>query len=270
MTATCRVVLAARRMRGQWGADADTTTHHCDTGTLTHTHSCSHPRPNRSTHAHATTSTTCTGLHPQIIVVTIDFWEAAHRFPTGHYVRTIGNVGDTEAESEAILMEHEVKTSPFSAQVQACLPEKGWRITDEEIAKRVDLRDKVPQRRGAGTSPTSQRPAAVVVVSDVAGSSPPRLPPLPPTSSPFLAFCPQLLPFAASLTSHPSPSQPGVIVCSVDPPGCVDIDDALHARLLPPEEGGNPPGEPQLFECGVHIADVGHFIKVRLPPTSTP
>ena len=40
-------------------------------------------------------------------------------------------------------------------------------------------------------------------------------------------------------------------VCSVDPPGCTDIDDALHARLL---ENGN-------FEVGVHIADVSHFIR---------
>merc|ERR1719245_2152607 len=40
-------------------------------------------------------------------------------------------------------------------------------------------------------------------------------------------------------------------ICSVDPPGCTDIDDALHARLLP---NGN-------YEVGVHIADVGHFIR---------
>lgn len=40
-------------------------------------------------------------------------------------------------------------------------------------------------------------------------------------------------------------------VCSVDPPGCKDIDDALHVRELP---SGN-------FELGVHIADVTHFLK---------
>ena len=42
-----------------------------------------------------------------------------------------------------------------------------------------------------------------------------------------------------------------LLVCSIDPPGCVDIDDALHARQLP---NGN-------FEVGVHIADVSHFVK---------
>jgi exosome complex exonuclease DIS3/RRP44 len=40
-------------------------------------------------------------------------------------------------------------------------------------------------------------------------------------------------------------------ICSIDPIGCQDIDDALHARALP---NGN-------FEVGVHIADVSHFVK---------
>ncbi|KAF8656486.1 hypothetical protein AX16_002505 [Volvariella volvacea WC 439] len=39
-------------------------------------------------------------------------------------------------------------------------------------------------------------------------------------------------------------------ICSIDPPGCQDIDDALHARMLP---NGN-------IEAGVHIADVSHFV----------
>lgn len=57
-----------------------------------------------------------------------------------------------------------------------------------------------------------------------------------------------------------SPDDPGwkgrrdlrdLLVCSIDPPGCVDIDDALHAHPLP---NGN-------FQVGVHIADVSHFVK---------
>ncbi|KAF9456707.1 RNB-domain-containing protein [Collybia nuda] len=41
-----------------------------------------------------------------------------------------------------------------------------------------------------------------------------------------------------------------LIICSIDPPNCQDIDDALHARHLP---NGN-------IEAGVHIADVSHFV----------
>ncbi|KAF8306782.1 RNB-domain-containing protein [Clavulina sp. PMI_390] len=46
-----------------------------------------------------------------------------------------------------------------------------------------------------------------------------------------------------------------LIICSIDPPNCQDIDDALHARLLP---NGN-------IEAGVHIADVSHFVAMDTP-----
>ena len=46
-----------------------------------------------------------------------------------------------------------------------------------------------------------------------------------------------------------------VCIVSIDPPGCKDIDDALHARLL---ENGN-------IEVGVHIADVTYYIKHNSP-----
>lgn len=40
-------------------------------------------------------------------------------------------------------------------------------------------------------------------------------------------------------------------VASIDPEGCIDIDDALHARMLTEEK----------IEVGIHIADVTHFVK---------
>ncbi|EKM74947.1 hypothetical protein AGABI1DRAFT_80468 [Agaricus bisporus var. burnettii JB137-S8] len=46
-----------------------------------------------------------------------------------------------------------------------------------------------------------------------------------------------------------------LLICSIDPPGCQDIDDALHARPLP---NGN-------IEAGVHIADVSHFVHADTP-----
>ena len=80
------------------------------------------------------------------------------------------------------------------------------------------------------------------------------------------------------------------VVFSVDPPGCRDIDDALHVTRLGPDdprrrrrkveeeagggeerEEGNgddeeqqQPGEPE-FELGVHIADVSHFVRPSTP-----
>ena len=45
--------------------------------------------------------------------------------------------------------------------------------------------------------------------------------------------------------------------CSIDPPGCTDVDDALSVHFLPevnPQNGGS-------IEIGVHIADVSHFVR---------
>ncbi|KAG6836902.1 hypothetical protein H0H93_001489 [Arthromyces matolae] len=50
----------------------------------------------------------------------------------------------------------------------------------------------------------------------------------------------------------------GLVICSIDPPNCQDIDDALHARHLP---NGN-------IEAGVHIADVSHFVHPDNPMDS--
>ncbi|PWY99671.1 putative DIS3 3`-5` exoribonuclease required for 3` end formation of 5.8S rRNA [Testicularia cyperi] len=44
-------------------------------------------------------------------------------------------------------------------------------------------------------------------------------------------------------------------ICSIDPVGCQDIDDALHAKQLP---NGN-------IEAGVHIADVSYFVRPDNP-----
>ncbi|ORD94946.1 RRP44 [Enterospora canceri] len=40
------------------------------------------------------------------------------------------------------------------------------------------------------------------------------------------------------------------LICSIDPPGCVDVDDALHLEEFD-----------DFYEIGVHIADVTHYIK---------
>ena len=123
------------------------------------------------------------------VLVTIDAWDQDSRYPTGHFVRSLGEVETKGAETEALLLEYDVQYRPFPKAVLDCLPQEGhdWRVPtsleDPGWQGRKDLRD--------------------------------------------------------------------LLVCSIDPPGCQDIDDALHARPLP---NGN-------FEVGVHIADVSHFVK---------
>ena len=124
-------------------------------------------------------------IENQRIVVAIDSWPRDSKYPKGHYVRSLGPIGDKDAEREALLLEHDVPYQNFSQNVLKCLPSDpdSWRIPDEEYAKRRDLRE--------------------------------------------------------------------YFICSVDPPGCTDIDDALHCREL---ESGD-------YEVGVHIADVSYFVK---------
>lgn len=119
------------------------------------------------------------------IIVSIDNWDRSSRYPSGHFVRLLGEVGDKATETQVLLLEHDVPFTPFSPQVLSFLPEEGenWIVTDVDLPKRQDFRN--------------------------------------------------------------------LDVCSIDPPGCTDIDDALHARKL---ENGN-------YEVGVHIADVSHFVK---------
>jgi exosome complex exonuclease DIS3/RRP44 len=116
------------------------------------------------------------------IVVAVDGWDERSSYPRGHYVRTIGPIGDRAAETEVVLIEHDIPTRPFSADVLACLPPADWSVSATDRAGRRDLR--------------------------------------------------------------------ALDICSVDPPGCKDIDDALHAHWLP---NGS-------VQCGVHIADVSHFV----------
>jgi len=117
------------------------------------------------------------------IIVAIDSWPRNSRYPLGHFVRCLGEVGDKDTENEVLLLEHDVPHSNFSEAVLSFLPKMPWTITEEEEKRRRDLRH--------------------------------------------------------------------LDVCSVDPPGCTDIDDALHCRDL---DNGN-------VEVGVHIADVSHFIR---------
>ncbi|KAF4738626.1 exosome catalytic subunit dis3, partial [Perkinsus olseni] len=93
------------------------------------------------------------------ICVAIDSWDRTSRLPQGHWTRILGKCGERDTESSVILHEHNVITREFSDDVMRCLPPKDFQPDEEEISRRLDLRD--------------------------------------------------------------------VTVCSIDPPGCKDIDDAL-------------------------------------------
>ncbi|KAJ3036866.1 exosome catalytic subunit dis3 [Rhizophlyctis rosea] len=77
------------------------------------------------------------------VVVAIDAWPKSTRYPQGHYVRTLGEVGDKATETEVLLLEHDVPFAPFSPLVLSFLPPEGetWVVKDDEhLENREDFR----------------------------------------------------------------------------------------------------------------------------------
>ena len=55
------------------------------------------------------------------ILVAIDEWDTSSAYPTGHYVRTLGNIGDRECETEA----RRASTAKLIALSVTCTPAAG-------------------------------------------------------------------------------------------------------------------------------------------------
>ncbi|RNA34144.1 DIS3-like exonuclease 2 isoform X1 [Brachionus plicatilis] len=109
------------------------------------------------------------------------------KYAIGELKRSIGQDGNIEAETEAILMENGIDYSEFTDEVIQSLPATPWSIPQEEFDYRKDLRN--------------------------------------------------------------------VCIFTIDPATARDLDDALHCVQL----------EDDLFEVGVHIADVSYFVNEDSP-----
>jgi exosome complex exonuclease DIS3/RRP44 len=73
-------------------------------------------------------------LYNQRIIVAIDQWPRHSRYPQGHFVRSLGPLGDKDTENEVLLIEHDVPHSKFSEEVLSFLPKLPWNIT-EQVSK---------------------------------------------------------------------------------------------------------------------------------------
>ena len=67
------------------------------------------------------------------ISVSIDSWPTNSHYPVGHYIRTIGRIGDRAAETEVIMMEHGVTEAIWSDRILKSLPSPDWTIPEEEV-----------------------------------------------------------------------------------------------------------------------------------------
>eukprot|EP00957_Ditylum_brightwellii_P088250 6723226-Ditylum_brightwellii.AAC.1 len=50
------------------------------------------------------------------LLVAIDSWPAESKYPLGHYVKTIGDAGKKDVETEVLLHEHDIPCDPFPAK----------------------------------------------------------------------------------------------------------------------------------------------------------
>ena len=76
-----------------------------------------------------------------LFVAQISNWDLNMVFASGKLVRSLGEAGHIEPETEAILINNGIDSSPFSQEVLNCLPNRDSHLTlQEEIKERVDLR----------------------------------------------------------------------------------------------------------------------------------
>uniref|UniRef100_A0A7S2RTJ9 DIS3-like exonuclease 1 n=1 Tax=Mucochytrium quahogii TaxID=96639 RepID=A0A7S2RTJ9_9STRA len=79
----------------------------------------------------------------QRFVVCIDDWDVSSRYPSGHYVHTLGPIGDIATESLAILVETglDKHLKEFTSEALKCLPAAGsnWVPEKGQTADRRDL-----------------------------------------------------------------------------------------------------------------------------------
>jgi exosome complex exonuclease DIS3/RRP44 len=62
------------------------------------------------------------------ILIAIDSWPADSPYPLGHYVKTMGDTGAKDVETEVLLHEHNIPCDPFPAKVSLVC--KYWRCTN--------------------------------------------------------------------------------------------------------------------------------------------
>lgn len=74
------------------------------------------------------------------IVISVDSWPTTHKYPLGHFVRDLGGIETAQAETEALLLEHDVEYRPFSKKVLECLPAEGHEWKAPEVLTDLHMR----------------------------------------------------------------------------------------------------------------------------------
>jgi len=160
-------------------------------------------------------------LANQRILVAIEGWTANSKYPSGSYLRSLGPIDDLDTNVACILHEHEISHPPFTKAQMKGLPTRNIEGIMHVTKYKV----------GSGYHFTD-----------------------PSDPTPFAWSIPDEAPIGRRdlRQSH------RMDVCSIDPIGCEDIDDALSCHFPTNTHSSN--NNENLVEIGVHIADVTYFV----------
>uniref|UniRef100_A0ACD5ZN55 Uncharacterized protein n=1 Tax=Avena sativa TaxID=4498 RepID=A0ACD5ZN55_AVESA len=77
----------------------------------------------------------------ELVGARIDDWNEESPYPWARLVQLFGKGGQVETHMDAILYENEIHDTQFLPESMACLPGMFWKIPQEELAARKDLRN---------------------------------------------------------------------------------------------------------------------------------
>lgn len=80
-------------------------------------------------------------IEKEIVAACIDEWNEESPFPWARVVKFLGKGGQVESHMDAILFENSISDAEFSPESMACLPDVCWKIPQEELEARKDLRN---------------------------------------------------------------------------------------------------------------------------------
>ncbi|CAH1759149.1 3396_t:CDS:10 [Entrophospora sp. SA101] len=76
----------------------------------------------------------------KLFVACIKRWPITSLHPFGTLVSQLGEIGDIDVETQALIRDNNISTEEFNENVLKCLPQVPWTIPEKEIELRRDLR----------------------------------------------------------------------------------------------------------------------------------
>lgn len=81
------------------------------------------------------------GIEKELVGAQIHDWNEESPYPWARVLQLFGKGGQVETHMDAILFENEICSTQFLSKSMACLPDMSWKIPQEELAARKDLRN---------------------------------------------------------------------------------------------------------------------------------